>query len=66
MASPVGTPQPPSPSRWGDWWKIPLVFGVLAGAIALEAFLNSKGGVLLLLLLAYIVVRGFHAFTRKR
>ena len=64
MATPPDTPQPPS--RWHDWWKFPLFFGVIAGAIALEVYLNSKGGVLLLLLLAYVVIRGVRALTRKR
>lgn len=66
VASPPNTPPPPSPSRWRDWWKFPLFFGVIAGAILLEVYLNSKGGVLLLLLLAYVVIRGVLALTRKR
>lgn len=57
MASPAESPQPPSRSRWRDWWKFPLFFGVAAGVLALEDYSNSKGGVLLLLLLGYIVVR---------
>ena len=57
VASPAETPPPPSRSRWHGWWKVPLFFGVLAGALALDAHYDGKGGVLLLLLLAYIAVR---------
>lgn len=57
MASPAQPPQPPPRSPWHDWWKFPVFFGVLAGALVLEAYSNSKGGVLLLLLLGYAVVR---------
>jgi len=64
VASPAETPQPPSRSRRRDWWKIPLFVGVFAGAIALEDYSNSKGGVLLLLLLAYIVVRAIYLLIR--
>ena len=60
-------PQPlPRRSRWHDWWKFPLFFGVLAGAIALEAYGDGKGGILLLLLLVYVVVRGVASVFRKR
>lgn len=63
MASPAASPPPPS--RWHDWWKFPLFFGVLIGAIALEAALNTKGGVLLLLVVAYVLVRGVGAVIRR-
>ena len=65
MASPADSPPPPARSRWHDWWKFPLFFGVLAGALALEAALNTKGGVLLLLVVAYVLVRGVGALIRK-
>ena len=57
---------PPRRSRWHDWWKFPLFFGVLAGAIALEAYSDGKGGILLMLLLVYVVVRGVLSVARKR
>jgi hypothetical protein len=66
MATPAGSPQPAPHSAWRDWWKFPLFFGVIVGAIALEAFLNTKGGALLLLLLVYLAGRGFWALARKR
>ena len=65
MASPADSPLPPAPSRWRDWWKFPLFFGVVVGAVALEAALNTKGGVLLLLVVAYVLVRGVGAVIRK-
>jgi len=58
-------PQPPSRSRWHEWWKIPLFFGVLAAAILLEVTLNAKGAALFLLVLGYFLVRGLLAVTRK-
>ena len=64
VASPVSSPQPPPRSRWHDWWKFPLFFGVLVGAIALVAYLGA--GALLVLLLAYLLVRGVGALVRKR
>ena len=69
VASPASNPQPPPRSRWHDWWKLPLFFGVVGGALALAGYLNDKGWVLLLLLLAYLlfrVVRGVGALIRKR
>ena len=66
VASPADSPQPPPRSRWHDWWKFPLFFGVVGGAIALEAYLNTKGGVLLLVVLVYLLVRGIRAVARKR
>lgn len=63
MASPADSPPPPAPSRWHDWWKFPLFFGVLAGAITLVVYLGPAA--LLLLLLVYLVVRGVGALIRK-
>ena len=65
VASPVSSPQPPPRSRWHDWWKFPLFFGVVIGAVALEAALNTKGAVLLLLVVAYVLVRGVGFLVRK-
>jgi hypothetical protein len=62
MASPADSP-PPARSRWHDWWKFPLFFGVLAGAIALVVYLGP--GALLLLLLVYLPVRAVGALVRK-
>jgi hypothetical protein len=62
MADPAASPPPPAPSRWHDWWKFPLFFGVLAGAIVLLVYLGPAA--LLLLLLAYLVVRGAGAALR--
>ena len=64
MATPADSPPPPPRSRWHDWWKFPLFFGVVIGAIALEAALNTKGAVLLLLVVAYVLVRGVGALVR--
>jgi hypothetical protein len=62
MATPADSPPPRS--RWHDWWKFPLFFGVVIAAIALEAVLNTKGAVLLLLVVAYVLVRGVGALVR--
>ena len=64
MASPADSPPPPARSPWHDWWKFPLFFGVVVGALALEAFLNTKGAVLLVLVVAYVLVRGVGAVIR--
>lgn len=65
MASPTDSPPPPVRSFWHDWWKFPLFFGVVVGAVVLEGALNTKGGVLLLLVVAYVLVRGVGAVIRR-
>ena len=62
MAASADSPPPPR-SRWHDWWKIPLFFGILVGALALVDYLGP--GALLLLLLGYLLVRGVGALVRK-
>lgn len=67
MANPADSPPPPARSRWHDWWKIPVFFGLLAAVVAVLSFQGTGG--LLLLLLAYLLVRAVVtavALVRKR